>query len=147
MLKKTVALLLPFLALACARPRDLEYVGLGDLKVLTLGMTESRVGVDAYFYNPNHSGFQFKKASVDIYVNDRYLGRSDLDSLIHVPRQDTFAIPVTLNVKMSNLFPNLLNTVADKQVKVKMDGTVWVRKAGVTLHYPLHYEGMQNIKF
>ena len=143
----TLFALLGFLVISCAKPKDLEYVDFKNLKVIKWGLAESTVGMDIDFYNPNKSGLQLKKADVDVYINNTYLGKSTLDTLIRIPAKDTFSIPVTMRVQTGGALTNILRIVADSAVLIRMDGNASFGKAGVFINYPIKYEGLKKIKF
>ena len=82
---------------SCAKPKEFEYLGFDNIKVLKWGLQETTVGLDVKFYNPN-SELQLRRAEVDIEVNKNYLGRTVIDSTIHIPRKDTFIIPMTMKI-------------------------------------------------
>jgi LEA14-like dessication related protein len=132
---------------ACAKPKDLEYVDFKNLKVLKWGFKESTVGMDILFFNPNKSKLQLKKADVDVYINNTYLGKSTLDSLVRIPARDTFLLPVTMRVETGGALTNILRIVTDSSVMIKMEGNATFGKGGVFLNYPIKYEGSQRIKF
>jgi LEA14-like dessication related protein len=118
-----------------------------NLKILKWGFVESTVGMDIDFYNPNRSGLQMKKADVDVYINNTYLGKSTLDSLVRIPGRDTFSLPVTMRVQTGGALTNILRIVADSSVLIRMEGNASFGKSGVFLNYPIKYEGRQRIKF
>ena len=132
---------------ACAKPKDLEYVDFKNLKVLKWGFVESTVGMDIAFYNPNKSNLQLKKADVDVFINNTYLGKSTLDTLVRIPARDTFLLPITMRVKTGGALTNILRIVSDSSVLIRMEGNASFGKSGVFLNYPIKYEGQQRIKF
>lgn len=131
---------------SCAKPKDLEYVDFRNLKVLKWGFKESTVGMDIEFYNPNRSKLQLKKADVDVYINNTYLGKSTLDSLVRIPARDTFLLPVTMRVETGGALTNILRIVSDSSVLIRMEGNATFGKGGIFLNYPIKYEGQQRIK-
>lgn len=131
---------------SCAKPKDLEYVDFRNLRVLKWGLKESTVGIDVDFYNPNKSRLQLKKADVDVYINETYLGKSTLDSLVRIPARDTFSLPVTMRVATGGALTNLLRIVADSSVVIRMEGNASFGKGGVFVNYPIKYEGRKRIK-
>jgi LEA14-like dessication related protein len=135
------------LVVGCAKPKDLEYVDFKNLKVLKWGFKESTVGMDIDFYNPNRSKLQLKKAEVDVYINEVYLGKSTLDSLVRIPSMDTFSLPVTMRVETGGALTNLLRIVSDSAVMIRMQGNASFGKGGIFLNYPIKYQGLQRIKF
>lgn len=143
-------LVIGFLALSilsCAKPKDLEYVDFKNLKVLQFGFKESTVAMDIEFFNPNRYQIQVKKADVDIYINNTFLGKSTLDSLIRIPGKDTFMIPVLMKVQTGGALTNIIRIASDSAVLIKMDGTATFGRNGIFVNYPVKYEGMQRIKF
>ncbi|MBC7826907.1 MAG: LEA type 2 family protein [Chitinophagaceae bacterium] len=108
---------------------------------------ESTVGMDVEFYNPNKSKLQLKKAEVDVFINNTYLGKSTLDSLVRIPARDTFSLPVTMRVKTGGALTNILKIATDSAVLIKMEGNASFGKGGVFVNYPIKYEGLKKIKF
>lgn len=90
-----------------------------------------------------------KHAEVDVYVNNSLLGHSTLDSTLHIPKKDTFYIPVILTVNMSSTAMSLMQSLGGGQdsVKVKLDGKARLGRGGIFINYPIKYEGMQKLAF
>jgi LEA14-like dessication related protein len=149
-MRKTIGwMLLPLLAVACAKPTGFNYLGIRNFKVIQFGLKESTVGADAEFYNPNKYPVTMKGGSVDVYVNNNFFGKTTLDSTIQIPKKDTFLLPVVLKVNMNNTAIGLLQTLAAGQdsVLIKLDGSAKVGRGGLFINYPIRYQGMQKIKF
>ena len=149
MRKLSLWVLLPFLAVSCAKPTGFNYLGIQNFKVVKFGLKESTVGADAEFYNPNKFPVTMKGGSVDVYVNDNFFGKTLLDSTISVPKKDTFLLPVILKVDMTASAMQLIQTLASgsDSVKIKLDGSAKIGRSGIFINYPIRYEGMQKIKF
>ena len=128
---------------SCAKPKEFEYLGFDNIKVLKWGLQETTVGLDVKFYNPN-SALQLRRAEVDIEVNKNYLGRTVIDSTIHIPRKDTFIIPMTMKIGTVSAVSGILKSVTDSTVLVKLDGKATVGKSGIFFNYPIRYEGNQK---
>ena len=128
---------------SCAKPKEFEYLGFDNIKVLKWGLQETTVGLDVKFYNPN-SALQLRRAEVDIEVNKNYLGRTVIDSTIHIPRKDTFIIPMTMKIGTVSAVSGILKSVTDSTVLVKLDGKATVGKSGIFFNYLIRYEGNQK---
>lgn len=87
---------------------------------------------------------QLKNTDLDIFINGNLLGHSSSDTLIHIPRRDTFSIPVKFDVNMQNVFKNALNTLMGKEVLVRLSGKVRVGKANVFMSFPVNYEAKER---
>lgn len=142
-------MVLPLLAVACAKPTGFNYLGVRNFKVIKFGLKESTVGADAEFYNPNKYPVTMKGAAVDVYVNNNFFGKTTLDSTIKIPKKDSFLLPVVLKVDMSNTAIGLLQTLAAGRdsVFIKLDGSAKIGRGGIFINYPIRYQGMQKIKF
>jgi LEA14-like dessication related protein len=149
MRKLSLWVLLPFLAVSCAKPTGFNYLGVRNFKVMKFGLKESTVGADAEFYNPNKFPVTMKGGSVDVYVNNNFFGKTTLDSTVQIPKKDTFLLPVILKVNMNNTAIGLLKTLTSgsDSVLIKLDGSAKIGRSGIFINYPIRYEGMQKIKF
>lgn len=137
-----IALGLVFLA-SCAKPKEFDYLGFENVKVLKWGIQETTVGLDVKFYNPN-AALQLRTAEVDVSINNQYLGRTVIDSLIQIPKRDTFFIPLTIKMQTLGAVSGILKSVGDSSVLVKLDGNARVGRSGVFFNYPIKYEGSQK---
>jgi len=142
-------MLLPLLAVGCAKPTGFNYLGVRNFKVVKFGLKESTVGADAEFYNPNKYPVTMKGGSVDVYVNNNFFGKTTLDSTLQIPKKDTFLLPVILKVNMNNTAMGLIQTLVtgSDSVLIKLDGSAKIGRGGIFINYPIRYEGMQKIKF
>ena len=130
---------------SCAKPKNFDYLGFDNMKVLKWGIQETTVGMDVKFYNPN-SALKLKKAEVDVHINNKYLGRTVIDSLISIPKKDTFIIPMVMKMETLSAVSGILRSISDSTVWVKLDGKATVGKSGIFMNYPIKYEGTQNSK-
>jgi LEA14-like dessication related protein len=145
-MKKIIALyfLLVVAFLSCSSPKALEYQTYHNFKIDNLGFNNSSISLDLEYYNPNNFGMQLKNTDLDIFVNGNLLGHSYTDSLMRIPRRDTFNIPVKFNVDMQNVFKNAWNTLIGKEVLIRLSGKVRVGKANVFMSLPVEYESKQT---
>lgn len=130
---------------SCTKPKDLEFVDIQNLHVVKWGLSESLVGLDVRFYNPNNQTAQLKDAEAKVYVNSTYLGDTRMDSTVSVPRKDTFSVPLLLKVKTAQVISKVVESLSDTTVNIKVDGTVKLGKGGVFLTYPISYDRMQKV--
>ncbi len=145
--KFSLVFLVMFAFLSCSSPKALEYKTYHNFAIQNLGFTSSTVSLDLEYYNPNNYGLQLKSTDLDIFINGNLLGHSSLDTLIRIPRRDTFSIPVKFDVNMQNAFKNAFNTLIGKEVLVKLSGKVRVGKANVFMSFPVEYESKQTFSF
>ena len=87
---------------------------------------------------------QLRNSDLDIYINGNLLGHSSMDTLIRIPRRDTFSIPVKFDIDMQNAYKNALFTLMGKEVLVRLTGKVKVGKANVFMSFPVNYEAKET---
>jgi LEA14-like dessication related protein len=96
-------------------------------------------------YNPNRSNLTFKSGSLDIFVDDRKLGHTELDSTIYIPRLDTFSIPLVVKLDISNVIGNALSMGLKDSVLVRLTGKIKVGRSGVFITRPVNYEQKEKL--
>ena len=130
---------------SCKKPKEPEYLAVENLHVSKAGLSESIVAADVKYYNPNNFKLQLKKANVDVYVNDKFVGHSDLDTLIHIPANDTFYIPISMKLNLGDFLKNAVQLLLHPEVTFKIQGTARVGKSGIFRTFPVNYEGKERI--
>jgi hypothetical protein len=88
---------------------------------------------------------QLKTAQVDVFFNEKFVGHSVLDTLINIPKADTFLIPVSMDVKLKNLLSNAAQLLLNPDVMVKLNGNAKIGRGGIFVNVPINYEGKQRI--
>ena len=132
--------------LGCGKPKELQYIDLKNFKVNSLGLKGSVISADVIYYNPNSFKLKLKQAQMDVTVNNVFLGHSTLDTLMVIPKLDTFAIPVHMTIDMKALISNSLSALFSNEVDLKLEGSAKLGKAGVYKNFPFSYQGKQKFK-
>ncbi len=145
-MRKILAALMILTAInSCTKPQDLQFIDVQNIRMINLGLTESTVGLDVRFYNPNKQQVKLKDVNTKVYANSAYLGTTSMDSTVTVPRRDTFAIPLTMKIPTLTAIGKLMQGLQDSTVDIKVEGSVKMGKAGVFLNYPIRYESRQKL--
>ena len=131
--------------LSCSKPKDLQYLDFENLRLQKASLSESVVTADIKYFNPNHFKLQLKQADFDVFVNEKFVGHSHLDTLIHIPSLDTFYVPVTMNLQLGDLMKNALQLLMHPEVTLKVQGKAKVGKSGIYKNFPFTYEGKERI--
>ena len=132
--------LLTLVLISCSAPKALVYTDYKNFEIESFGFSSSQVKLDLEYFNPNNFGLQLKRTELDIFINDNFLGRSYSDTLINIPRRDTFLLPIKFHVDMQNVFKNAFNTLAGNEVSIKVTGRLKLGKANVFMSMPVNYE-------
>lgn len=134
------------IVVSCAKPKDLEFVDVQNIRMVNLGLNESEVGVDVRFFNPNNQRVNLKDAVAKLYVNSTFLGDTRMDTIIPVPKNDTFAVPLIVKVQSMAAIGKVMQAMSDSTVNIKVEGTVKMGKAGVFRSFPIKYDKVQNVQ-
>ena len=129
-----------FTIFSCSSPKELEYQTFHNFSIQKLGFNNSTVSLDIVYYNPNNFGMQLRNSDMDIYIDGSMLGHSSFDTLIRIPRRDTFTLPVKFDVNMQNIYKNAWSALTGKEVTVKLTGKIRIGKANVFMSFPVNYE-------
>ena len=129
----------------CGKPKEPDYIDFQNLRLKKAGLDQAVITFDLRYFNPNKFRVQLRKAEVDIYFNNKFLGHSVLDTTIDIPKLDTFAIPVSMNIKLKDAFSNAVQLLLNPDVMVKLKGNARVSKGGISMNIPIDYEGKKRI--
>ena len=147
--KHTIGWLLVLLAAlsitACSKPVAPVYGGIENFRVNSLGVGQSAVSADLKYYNPNGFNMKLKSGAVDVYMNNRFLGKTILDTSILIPARDSFLIPVSMKVDMKQVYSNALDILLSNEVNIKLDGAAKLGKGLLFFDLPIQYEGKQAL--
>jgi LEA14-like dessication related protein len=132
---------------SCSTPKAIEYRSFQNLVIEKMGFASSAVRMDIVYYNPNNFALQLKRADLDIYLDNNLAGHATQEYQITIPKLAEFSIPVQVDVDMKNILRNAFTSILNKEVLVKVTGTVKVGKANIFLTIPVNYEGTQAYNF
>lgn len=138
-------LFLCFLTLsACHAPKDLVFKSVKDVSVETLRFSDATLKLNLVFYNPNNMGLELNKTDFDIYINQKYFGKSLQNLQIKIPKRDHFTVPIEVKVDMKNVLVNGLTALTKDSVDVWVVGKARLGKAGVYKTYKVDYSTKQT---
>lgn len=140
------ALTLLFLCSHCSKPLAPTYLGYENFRVEKVGLQKNVLATDIKLYNPNRFPLQLKSASLDVYMNNDYLGHTALETLITLPAKDTSYIPLTLQANTKDVLSNAWKVFLNPEVKIKITGSAKAGRSGIFVNLPVDYEGTQRIE-
>ncbi len=140
-------LFLSLLLASCASPAPLQYKGVDRVFLGSVSTQGLQLGLDLKLYNPNAFSLVLRDADLQAFINSRPAGKAKMLSDQTVPARDTFTLPVTVSLDVANILGNALDMLTQKDVMVKLEGTVHAGKGGFVLPVRVHYEGRQKLKF
>ncbi len=135
------------LMISCGKPVAPEYLGFRNFSVDNFSMDSALLHADLAFYNPNTFVMELKRGDVNVYLDDKLANHYVLDSTINIPKKDTFYVPLNLRVSPKLLISSAINMfMNNNKIKVRMVGTIHVKRSGVGFTVPIDYETLQQIR-
>lgn len=142
---KTKNLLLFFLIaivlFSCKKPKAFDYRDVKNISIKSLGFDKSAVSMDLVYYNPNEFGVDLRRVECDIFIDNHYLGKYQLDTLMHIKRRSEFILPSRIEVDMKGVFKNILTVVFNKEIQLNVNGKARIGKGGIFVTIPFNYSG------
>lgn len=135
------------LFLTSCQPKNLVFKEFNNLALDQLSFAGAAIKLNVVCYNPNSFGLQLNRTDFDIYIDSTYFGHSSQDMQIAVPRKRDFTVPIKVNLDIKNLLKNGITSYFNKNVKVKVLGSVMIGKGGVYKSFPVNYTSIQNFSF
>ena len=129
---------------SCREPKSLEFKKFKNLSVDKLSFAGAALKVDLVYYNPNNFSLQLNRTDLDIFIDSTFLGHSSQDIQVAIPKRDIFTIPLKVDLDVKNLLKNGITSLLNKDVSVRVLGTVKVGKAGIYKSFPVDYTSVQN---
>ena len=145
LLPHLIYILLVLLLSSCGQIKEPEFKSIENVQVSKMGLRESILTLELLYFNPNKTGLKLKSAEGDAWIENNFLGHFTMDTLIHIPGNGDFRLPVKLQVDMSKILTTSLLTLLAKETMIKVDGKARVGKGFIYINYPIHYEGKQKL--
>jgi LEA14-like dessication related protein len=131
---------------ATSNVKEPEYRDIREVRLIELGVLQSKAGVDFVYYNPNNFGVTLSEARGDIYIDNVYFGHFTLDEKVQVKKRSEFVVPAVIKVDMIGAIKNQRDLLKKKEALIRIDGIARVQKGGMSREVDINYESMQNIE-
>ncbi len=148
---KTISGILTIIGLACliscSKPEAPEYLGYRDFDIRSFSMDSSLLHTELAFFNPNSFTMELKRGDVNVYLDNKLANHYVMDSTINIPRKDTFYVPLDLKVSPKFLIGSAISMLMNNnKIKVRLVGSVRVKRGSISFTVPINYEVMQEIR-
>jgi len=115
-------------------------VGVLDVQLTGLGVTEQRVSTTLCVTNPNQNALSFKRVTVALDVSGKPFAAGTADLPVILPPQSSTAVPFTVVTTVQNLGSQLLGVLRTGGVDYRVHGTVTLQ-GGLGLVLPFSRSG------
>ena len=129
--------------------REPEFTGTRNISMNKLGLKSSELDMEVGFFNPNRFGLTLERFDLDVYLNGEYLGKAkDIRATI-IPGNDTFHVPVRMEVGMKSLLSQGLSLGLNREADIRIKGSAKLSrgaKAGMIWQIPVDYKTRYRLK-
>jgi LEA14-like dessication related protein len=148
---KSISLILSIILIlamtSCSSPEAPEYLGFRDFSIQNVSMDSALLHTQLAFYNPNAFNMELKRGDVRVFLDDQLANHYVMDTTISIPKKDTFYVPMNLRISPKLLVNSALKMLMNgNKIKVKLIGSVRVKRSGISFNVPVNYELMQEIR-
>jgi LEA14-like dessication related protein len=120
-----------------------EFRDVQNVRLVEVGLLQTKAGADLIYYNPNNFGVTLSSARGDLYLDNEYVGRFELDNKVSVKKNSEFIIPAILKLDNISAIRNR-DIYKKKEVLLRVDGMARLTKAGFSKEIPIKYERMES---
>lgn len=124
---------------SCSAPKPLEYRGVEGFRISSVSLNESKLELQVRFFNPNAYSLQLKGGDIDVFLNDKYVGKSSVEQRTLIPGKNDFLLPIMVTADMKILLGNALQVLVSQKVIVHLKGSVKAGKGGVFVRVPVDW--------
>lgn len=122
-----------------------EFKDVQNVRLIDVGLLQTKAGADLIYYNPNNFGVTLSSARGDVYLDNKYFGRFELADKVSVKRKGEFTIPAILKLDNISAIKNQKDIYKKKEVLIRIEGTALLTKVGFSREIPIKYEKMESV--
>jgi LEA14-like dessication related protein len=122
-----------------------EFRDVQNVRLVDVGLLQTKAGVDLIYYNPNNYGVTLSSARGDLYLDNKYIGRFELANKVTVKRRGEFTIPAIFKLDNISAIMNQNDIYKRKEILVRIEGTARLTKTGFSREIPIKYERMESV--
>lgn len=133
----------------CFDYEDVEFKGVENVTVVERTDEEIKLRVDVKVDNPNKFNIKVKSSTLDIYINDKYVGKTDLVEKIVIKKKAEDVYGVVLKASTRDLMKAAMGSLGGLlkgDVKIRLKGDVKGSVYGVSRKVPVDFEEKINLK-
>lgn len=142
-----VAFVLLNLLAGCSSFKEVELKGITGAELLGMDGERISVRVDALVDNPNGFRIAVEEPDVDLYLNDRFIGKALLDSALVLERRSSSVYPVYLHTDLAGgpMLAMVIMSAMHGRMKLAAKGTVAGRSGTIRRRFPFELEQVLDL--
>lgn len=128
---------------SCKKPEEEpEFKYVQNIQVKKITGQEVLLNAEAVFYNPNDMRMKLREVDVDVFVDEKKVGKINQDVNMIIPAKADFTVPfdATLNISDVGGLNTLISLMGGKKLRVKYAGHIKVTVHGLPFRVPIDFE-------
>jgi LEA14-like dessication related protein len=135
---------------SCNKPESPEFKYLENVQVNLESLEEVMLHADAVLFNPNKNTVIIKGAEIEIFMEDKAIGKLDMEYNIKVDGNSDFKVPLDMVIKLKDLNLNAIGAALGLMGKSGPElhflGKIKVKAYGVPFSVKVDHKQKVNIK-
>jgi len=131
---------------SCKKLKDPVFDHIQNIRINNVSQGVSTMTLEMAWFNPNNITARLKEADGEAWMDSTYLGHFYVDTVMTIPANSNFIVPVNLEVEMKHILKHSLAAFLNEQVLITIKGRAKVGKGGIYKNIPLQYEGKQHLQ-
>lgn len=121
------------------------YKGITHTSIQSVSLQEAVLKTDVQYYNPNNVALDIKETSLQIYVNDKYVGIADQPNTTRIPAKADFLFPIITHFNALKILGTAFTALFGKTIQVQIQGHAKIGKGGVFIKIPVNITEKVNV--
>jgi LEA14-like dessication related protein len=142
---KIFAVAAALLLLSCGKVAEPEFRSIENFGLKKLGFTETIIGFDVVYFNPNKFGVSVKETDLDVYIDSVLVGKFNQVNEIKVGANEDFRIPLQGSVSIEKALDLNIQDMIGKEVLISAEGDTRIGRSGVFITKEIRYSGKHKI--
>ena len=127
----------------CKNVQEPEFRDIQNVRMIDIGLLKSKAGAELIYYNPNNFNVVLSSARGDVYIDNQYIGRFELENQVSIKKRAEFILPAIL--KVDNISAIKQHDIyKKKEVLIRIDGVARLTKTGFSKEIPIKYEKLED---
>lgn len=132
---------------SCSTFKEVELKGVTGAELLRMDGNSMAMRIDAVVDNPNGFRIAVEEPDVDLFINDRFIGKAQLDSALVLEKRTSAIYPVYLHTDLNGgpVLAMLIMSAMQGEIKVAAKGTVAGRSGSISRRFPFELEQVVDL--
>lgn len=124
-----------------------QFKGVSHLKIDHINTKEMVFKLDVTIHNPNNYRVNIRPSTLDLYLDDLYIGKASLIEKYKMKKYSTTTAPMTVKVILNRgVYSKLLRLALGNKLTLRLVGPLKVGVAGLGFRKKINEEKQLNLK-